>query len=340
MTVAPVRVPENRVPDVFRGGARIDAFRHRTVRGDGPEDWVGSLTLASEGFRRALEVPLLGLSRLEDGTVLRDLVRAGPEAWLGTTRTNDPRLLVKLLDAGERLPVHYHPSDPFAREHLGAENGKSEAWVIIDAEPGAALWLGFAQDVHRKTVRRWIENQDTLAMLDGMNRLAVKPGDVLYVPSGIPHVVGAGILLCELQQPSSMNFFLEYEDIGLQERAAHLGVGWDAALDSLDLAGYADGGLASLRPAPRLLSSGVEELLPAEASEYFQALRVQSSERVEVGELGYAIVLALRGRGQLEWDGGSTEVSAGQTWVLPSAAGRIALSGTLEVLACLPALDG
>ena len=110
----PLLLPPNQFHRFYRGGARIDALRGVPEGEDGrPEDWIGS---TATSFGSGTE----GLSRLEDGTLLRDAIAADPEAYLGPDHVErfgaDPALLVKLLDAGQRLPVHFHPGRRFARE--------------------------------------------------------------------------------------------------------------------------------------------------------------------------------------------------------------------------------
>ena len=99
-----------------------------------PEDWVGSTTTVF-GERE------LGLSPLADGRLLRDAVAADPARSSARARRPlgaDPALLVKLLDAGERLPVHVHPDGAFARETLDSPYGKTEAWIVVDTAGPAA----------------------------------------------------------------------------------------------------------------------------------------------------------------------------------------------------------
>ena len=130
MPDVPLLLPANQPADRFNaGGRQIADFRGATWTGGRvPEDWIGSTTTL---FGEAD----LGLTVLADGRRLRDAVAADPLAWLGARHVArfgaDTRLLTKLLDAGQRLPVHLHPDGPFAAEHLGRGHGKTEAWVFL-----------------------------------------------------------------------------------------------------------------------------------------------------------------------------------------------------------------
>ena len=161
--------------------------------GHRPEDWVGSATTV---FGSQTD----GLTRLPDGRLLRDAIGADPEAYLGPGHVrrhgSSPALLVKLLDAGERLPVHCHPDDVFARRHLASPWGKTEAWIVIDAAPGSEVHLGFSEVVPDETLAGWVAGQDP-AMLRALNRVAVRPGDAILVPAGLPHAIGAGVFVVE-----------------------------------------------------------------------------------------------------------------------------------------------
>jgi mannose-6-phosphate isomerase len=143
-----------------------------------------------------------GLSRLPDGRLLRDAMAEEPERFLGPTHASafggNPGVLVKLLDAGERLPVHWHPSRAFAREHLGLPNGKTEAWVVLEARPDSEVFLGWRR-VDRAEIQTWLAEQDGAAVLSEMHRIEVASGDALLVPASTLHAIGEGILLVELQ---------------------------------------------------------------------------------------------------------------------------------------------
>ncbi|MFI9588352.1 class I mannose-6-phosphate isomerase [Streptomyces sp. NPDC052236] len=118
---------------------------------------------------------------------------------------------MKLLDAGQRLPLHVHPDRGFATEHLASPYGKTEAWMIVSARPGAYVHLGFDRDVEAGELAGWVAGQKTEQMLAAINRIPVTAGDAILCPAGLPHAIGDGILLVEIQEPTDFSVLLEYE---------------------------------------------------------------------------------------------------------------------------------
>jgi mannose-6-phosphate isomerase len=111
-------------------------------------------------------------------------------------------LLIKLLDANRWLSVQVHPDDAYALKHEG-ESGKTEMWVVVHAEAGAELIYGFAPGVTRERFAEAIAAGDTERWL---NRMPVKTGDVIFVPTGAIHALGPGILVAEIQQNSDTTY--------------------------------------------------------------------------------------------------------------------------------------
>ena len=146
----PFQLGDNRVPVYYAGGDNIDDFRGAPGERSGPEDWVGSTSALPAAILGSDFPADTGVSRLPHGESLRDAVSADPVGWLGPEHAaalgGDTALLVKLLDAGERLPVHCHPTRPFARRHLDSFFGKTEGWIIMRSAPGAGVWLGMRDD--------------------------------------------------------------------------------------------------------------------------------------------------------------------------------------------------
>jgi mannose-6-phosphate isomerase len=331
--VKPFVLPPNQFHRFYRGGARIDALRGAPAGADGrPEDWIGS---TATSFGEESE----GLSRVEDGRVLRDLVRDDPDAFLGPDHARrwgaDPALLVKLLDAGERLPVHFHPGRPFAREHLGLQFGKTEAWIILEADAGAAVHVGMREPADAETVAGWVERQDAGEMLAAMNEIPVHAGDAVLVPAGTLHAIGAGILLLELQEPTDLSVLLEWRRFGMDSGAEHLGLGWDAALAALER-GRTDTG-ALVHPAAAGAAGPVRSVLPRSADPYFRAERLRPALGTVELEPSFAILVVTDGEGTVRTEHGDTVgLQRGSTVLVPYAAGRTTVEGDVDAIRCLP----
>jgi mannose-6-phosphate isomerase len=337
----PLKLPANQFPRFYRGGSAIARFRGSAAAEEYvPEDWVGSTTAA---FGSDTD----GLSRLPDGRVLRDALAADPEPFLGRAHVErfgaDPALLVKLLDAGQRLPVHCHPSREFARRHLDCPFGKTEAWVITEVRGSSpAVHLGFVEEVDPATLAGWVERQETAAMLDALHRLDVAPGDTVLVPAGVPHAIGEGVFLVELQEPTDFSVLLEWAGFDIDGRSdGHLGLGFEVALQSVDRSGWGPEALARLRGGRRdgrHARPGVDLLLPPEADPFFRAERLRPAAAGSAQlEQGFSILVVVDGAGQLQIEaGGALDLRRGDTVLLPFAAGPGAVSGQVEVIRCLP----
>jgi mannose-6-phosphate isomerase len=329
--VNPLPLEPNQLHRFYRGGPAIAALRGIESRDDhAPEDWVGA-TNAAFGTEDA------GMSRLPDGRPLRDAVRSAPDAFLGAEHVAqfgpDPSVLVKLLDAGERLPVHLHPGREFARRHLGSAYGKTEAWVIIAARPDARVHVGFRERVDPHTLRSWVNGEDVRAMLGALHELPVSAGEAIFVPAGTPHAIGEGILLVELQEPTDFSILLEVpEGDGIEP---DLGLGWDVALEAVDREALSEQRLRSRLGAPRPVRPGVSSLLPDEAEPYFRAERVAPDPVAEL-DAGYSILVVVEGEGLLELPSEQRPLRRGETLLVPHSAGPSQVRGELVAIRCRP----
>ena len=320
----PLVLAPNQLRRFYRGGAAIARFRGIPATDDhAPEDWVGSTTTA-------YGEPELGLGRFADGTLVRDALAADPDGFLGAGRS-DPGLLVKLLDAGERLPVHCHPDREFARRHFGSRYGKTEAWVIVEPKGTGVVRVGFATEVDSDTLARWVERQDVEAMLAALNEVPVAGGEVVYVPAGVPHAIDAGVFMIELQEPSDLSVLLEWPPA--DGDTWDLGLGPDTALAAVDRSAWPGRRLDELirRPGERPR----ERLLPSRSAAFFGAERLRPAPKLEL-EPGFSILVVLDGEGQLEYDEGHLDLARGLTVLVPHGAGRCRLRGGLDVIRCLP----
>lgn len=316
----PYVLPPNILRHFYAGGERIAALRGTEPRDHTPEEWIGAANTTFDGTR--------GLSALPDGTLVRDALEADPEAFLGPEHAArfgaDPALLVKLLDAGQRLPVHFHPDQAFAARELGLAHGKTEAWLIVEADPGAAVHVGFTREVPLDEVRHWMAEQDSAAILNAMQELPVAAGDAVFVPAGVPHAIGAGILMVEVQEPTDLSVLLEWNGFELTEDEGHLGLGWDTALQALDRSVWTEDRANALRGPGEGRS-----LLPAAADPWFRAELVHGGDELDEG---FSILVALEGSGEL----GDVPLERGTALLVPHAAGPLTLSGDVAAIRCRP----
>jgi mannose-6-phosphate isomerase len=344
----PVVLPANQPRSFYRGAGRIARFRAGPAAPDPggsaapdpdyyPEDWIASVTAR-------FGTSATGLTVLPDGRSLRAAVAGDPVGWLGAEHVArhgaDPAVLVKLLDAGQRLPLHVHPDRSFARAHLASAYGKTEAWVVIAAEPGAAVHLGFARPVPAAELAGWVQRQDVPAMLAATNRVPVRAGDTVGCPAGVPHAIGAGILVAELQEPTDFSVLLEWDGFAIDGAAdGHLGLGFDVALRCVDRSAWPPDRLATLRgdtATGRPVRPGVTRLLPAATDGFFRAEWVRPAPAADL-DASFAVLLILAGSGDLvAADGSRTPVSRGATILIPHGAGPLSLAGTLTAVRCLP----
>jgi mannose-6-phosphate isomerase len=334
--VRPIRLTANQPWRFYRGGGAIARFRGDAPAHDhAPEDWVGSTTAILNSAPN-------GLSTLPDGRLLRDAVATEADAFLGPEHVTafgpEPAVLVKLLDAGQRLPVHLHPDRAFAREHLGLRYGKSEAWLVL---AGGSLHVGFAEDVGEETLRRWFDAQDADGMLAASVEVAVVPGDCVFVPAGTPHAIGEGVFMVEVQEPTDLGVLLEWH--GFVERdAATMGLPLEVALAAVRRAAVSRDEIVSWTrrssEAPEV-RAGARSVVPAEAELFFRAEWLRPDPAVSL-DPSWSILVAVAGTGRLATDGGELELAHGDTVLVPNAAGEGELTGPVEAIRCLPPRPG
>jgi len=225
------------------------------------------------------------------GWTLHEILTQYGDRLLGRLRLTDRGefpLLMKFLDARENLSVQVHPSAGYARTHPDAHL-KSEAWYIVDAQPGAVIYKGVQPGVTAQQFRRAIEAG---GVEDLLIRVPVKAGDCHYLPSGTCHALGAGILVAEVQTPSDTTF--RVYDWGRRGRELHI----DQAMQCV-LFGPADVKRAQQRSHIAGMFTTVTRLVTCE---HFRLEKVRMSESYEQ-EIPYdqpAVWTVLTGRGRID----------------------------------------
>lgn len=245
-------------------------------------------------------------------TLAAYLEKAGKDA-LGTaceSFENFP-MLIKLIDAKKDLSIQVHPSDEYALANEG-QYGKTEMWVVLDAEPGASLYYGFDREISLEEFSRRVSDG---TLTEVLRKVPVKAGDVFFIPSGTLHAIGAGLVIAEIQQNSNVTYrVFDYGRLGAdgKPRALHV----EKALAVTDR-----------RPAPKL---DFGEHLGS--CRYFTTDGCQGAFQGNCDETSFHALLVTEGEGELTCGGETQPVKKGQCFFLPAGSGAYRVDGDCRTL--------
>ncbi len=326
-TRLPWRLEHNRM-HTYPGGREIDRFwgtPDSCVRDDRPEAWIGSTTSwargtdPTQGHSVCYSPYVEGLSRQTPSgrrysecappsgstrQYLIDAIRNAPADMTGDE--TGMGVLAKLLDAREQLGFQCHPDRDVARRYYGGLLGKTEAWVILslrdDAKEPPYVLLGFREGVTRERFAALYRAGDIAGMEALAHRVPVRVGDVFLVPGGVPHAIGPGCFLMEIQEPSDATV-VAWRPPWIDP------AGYDA-YDERVLATFAYGGLSyaetvrRYRLEPHVLREGAWgceiQLIGPEDTPYFSCTRLEAAAPTAYPATGRAAIgLVLRGGGEL-----------------------------------------
>ncbi len=225
-------------------------------------------------------------------------------------------LLFKYIDASEFLSVQVHPDDSYAAEHLGYPYGKTEAWYVVSAEPGAQLVHGWKRQTSPAEVEAAVKENRLEELLEYVE---VSSGDVVFVPAGLVHAIGGGIVLGEIQQSSDITYRLyDWGRMGLDGKPRELHV--DESLRTLNYDVTERHKLASLE-----VGEGSATRRQLVACRYFVAELVESDSEWEIHLNGdrFELLSSLRCPVEVEWSGGKIRLDKGRTVLLPAELRRV-----------------
>ena len=287
-----------------------------------------------DGLRRAfgLEIPdertgealvISAIPQLEsrddaDETLTELIARYG-EKLVGAKNVETFPLLLKLIAAREQLSVQVHPDDAYAAEHEH-KLGKSEAWVILHAEEGARILYGLKSQTNTELLRNVLDAGGDIEPL--IESVPVHAGDVFYMPSGMVHAIGGGIVLYEIQQSSDVTYRLwDYNRTNAkgEKRPLHLKQALDVIRPALR------GQRAALTDEP-----GFHRLLDVPAFT-LDCLTLQGELPIRPNAGGFRMLTALGGL-TLQWDGDALELHAGESVLLPACCPPVTLVGVGKAL--------
>jgi mannose-6-phosphate isomerase len=293
------------------GGRRLPDFLRREVPTADPigEAWVlsdvdGSPSIVADG-------PLAGLT-------LRELLAAEPRRILGAAPAANGRfpLLLKYIDARQELSVQVHPNDEQAARKYPGMSGKTEAWVVLDAEPATSrVYAGFAPGVTAADFRAALAARTTPRTL---HSFTPAPGDCVFLEAGTVHAIGRDILMFEVQQTCDITYRLyDWDRVDAKTgrpRPLHVD-------DALECADFDRGPCPPVRPRVEQRGGARREGLVS--CGYFTLERHSGAAPLRVGAAGQCrAVVCVSGRGDLESGGKRYRFAAGDVMLLPAEVGE------------------
>ncbi|MFN9720696.1 MAG: type I phosphomannose isomerase catalytic subunit [Planctomycetota bacterium] len=293
------------------GGRKLGTLLGKNI---GPElDYAESWELAdhADGQSCVTSGPLAGQT-------LTSLIETHPTELLGRhAHCRQFPLLIKFLDANDWLSLQVHPDDLLARKFNPVENGKTEAWVILDAQPDSRICAGLKADIGPEQLRCALEGG---RVEDCLHLIPVKRGDCVFVPAGTVHALGPGIVLAEVQQQSNLTFRL-YDwgrvDANGKPRPIHVE-------ESIKCTDFSKGPVDPVRPVQLCdADHSFEELVRCQyfvirRHRFLDPIRLKSDHR-------FQILLCLEGQGSVSTSGGTATFRSGSTVLLPASSQDIRL---------------
>ena len=270
------------------------------------EAWLTSLACRVESASAPSGARMLtelweGMKGLERGAAVAELSRFP--------------LLAKILFTSDKLSVQVHPDDEYARRHEREPWGKSEAWYVLEAEPGAWVRVGWAEGVAPSKLDALL---GTAAIEEALRKIVVERGDVVSIPAGTLHSIGPGLILCEIQQYSDVTYRVyDYERPGLDGRLRelHLEKARGAAKLAAANAGLCRRAVLQEGAAGRVLFSGNRFFI-----EHFE-----SSSRVALPSdpKHFDLIVTLAGAGRIRAAGVEMKFKGAEAFLVAANAGGI-----------------
>ena len=299
--------------DYLWGGNQLERYYNKTDSG---------LDIIAESWELSTHPD--GQSQIEHENLL-EYVTKYPQVLGTSCGIKDIPILIKFIDAQKDLSIQVHPNDEYARrvEH---DNGKTEMWYIIKAQPGAFLYLGVKKDMTQEEFRRHIEDN---TVCDVLNKIPVKEGECYLIRSGTIHAIAAGCLIIEIQERSNVTY--RVYDFGRKDKNGNLRpLHIEKALEVANLNIVQ----ADSKPEKVLKEddSCTEELL--RKTEYFDVhdFKVKKSASHCVDAHSFCTVMMVSGSGTITCDGESLDLKQGNSVFIPADSGTFTVSGECEFI--------
>ena len=296
------------IKDYLWGGTRLKTdFGKITDKEKAAESWELSTHPDGESLVSGGEF---------DGMTISQYIKAnGGEECIGTRAAEFDffPILIKLIDAKDNLSIQVHPNDEYAMRVEG-EYGKTEMWYIVDCEDDAYLYYGVNRDITKSEFEERIKNNTLLEIL---NKVPVKKGDVFFIPSGTIHAICSGILICEVQQNSNTTYRVyDYDRRGADGKPRELHI--EKAID-----------VSLLTPSPKQAETNSNILA---SCKYFTVEKLNDNSDITLNKASFRSVTVTDGNATLKLDDVTTSLTKGETVFIPAQDNTATITGDFEAI--------
>ncbi len=257
-----------------------------------------------------------------DGYTMEQYINENGESVVSNKPQPFFPLLIKFIDAQDNLSVQVHPDDEYGLKNANSL-GKTEMWYIIDAKPGAQLVYGLKEGVTNEEFAKAIEDGKVEEKLNYVN---VKKGDVFFIPSGLVHAIGSGILLAEIQQNSNITYRVyDYNRIGKDGKPRELHVN-----DALNvIVNRSQNEIEKIQ-----FSTNAKNNNTLASCEYFNVKKhnIDGTLQFSANAESFVSLLCLDGKGEIAYNDESFSFEKGDSYFIPANLGDFSISGNLEVI--------
>jgi len=351
----PLKQNSNRVWRTYEGGALIDKWKESTTQKDDsmPEQWIMS-TITARGNGRPENEGLSFINIDEGVKSLKDLIASDSELFLGkklAKKYGTTGVLIKMLDSVERLTVQVHPDKEYARTVFNSEFGKTESWYVLDTRQvkgeKSVVYMGFKKHVTKEIWKNHFDNQDIKRMLDCLHKIEVKSGDAFMIYGGVPHAIGAGCFLMEVQEPTDYTMRVEKTTpagLKIGPELIHQGVGEEKMLECFHYNTFTEEeALNEWKITPEILKDSKEYTLKTLFNEKhtncfgLNELILNGSYTIK-GNGSFYVVVIYTGEGVINCNGKEYEYTQGDEIFIAAAISEITFSSKKEskILLCYP----
>lgn len=261
---------------------------------------------------------------LYKGILFTELIESAPEAILGKRvydqyGTQFP-LLFKFLDAKDDLSIQLHPNDELAKKRHNSL-GKTEMWYVVQADPESKIIVGFKED---SSEEEYLENLKNKSLVNILETIKVKTGDVFFLETGTVHAIGAGVVIAEIQQTSDITYRLydfDRKDANGNKRELHI----DLALEAINYKKV---------NTRRVYGKEVNQSNPVVSCPFFTTNFIPLQGKTSISKKGesFTVYMCVEGQFSIEVNNEIYSYKKGDTVFIPAALNEYNLEGNASIL--------